>query len=219
MTTPRPSVFPDYAMNDVIDPSSGQPNVVEPPTGKKNGGWVYNEKPPRQYFNWLSRMTSTWLHYADEQITAILNALSNIITIPIGTVLSFYGTSVPTNYLTCDGSIFSQTTYPDLYTLLGGNTLPDLRGQFLVGYKSTDTDYNAIGKSGGEKTHQLSVAELPPHYHDIEGTKNIAGSITGFERKTNAAHDAYVSSETAGSGLSHENRPQFITVQYIIRAK
>jgi len=93
MTTPRPSVFPDFAMTDVIDPSSLQPNVVEPNAGKKNVGWVYNEKPPRQYFNWLSRMTSTWLHYADEQITAIWNAITNVATSEIANDSSVTGTT------------------------------------------------------------------------------------------------------------------------------
>jgi len=37
----------------------------------------------------------------------------------------------------------------------GANTTPDLRGRFIVGYDSTDTDYNAIGKTGGSKTKDL----------------------------------------------------------------
>jgi hypothetical protein len=67
--TARPSKFPDFARNDVYDPTSGQLNVVEPSEGKKDAGWAYNEKPPRQYFNWMHRLTSQWLRYLDEQNT------------------------------------------------------------------------------------------------------------------------------------------------------
>ena len=34
-------------------------------------------------------------------------------------------------------------------------------GKVLVGIDSTDTDFNTIGKTGGEKTHTLQVDELP----------------------------------------------------------
>jgi len=64
MTT-KPTKYPDFAMDDVVDPTSGQPNIIEPSTGKKSAGWVYNEKPPRQYFNWLSRLTSQWIRFLD----------------------------------------------------------------------------------------------------------------------------------------------------------
>jgi hypothetical protein len=64
----RPTAgFPDFAMNDVTDPSSGQPNVVEPSAGKKAGGFIYNEKPPRQYLNWMQRLNALWIRYFDSQ--------------------------------------------------------------------------------------------------------------------------------------------------------
>jgi len=68
MTT-KPTKYPDFAMDDVVDPTSGQPNIIEPSTGKKSDGWVYNEKPPRQYFNWLARLTSQWIRWIDDYLT------------------------------------------------------------------------------------------------------------------------------------------------------
>ena len=49
--------FPRWATEDQIDPISGQNNVVEPPTTKKDNGWARKEIPPRQWFNWLGRKT------------------------------------------------------------------------------------------------------------------------------------------------------------------
>lgn len=278
----KPSVFPDFAMTDVIDPTSGQPNVVEPSDTKKNVGWVYNEKPPRQYFNWLARTTSLWIHYLSDaidvvftwignicasvipndssvsgetckdaldtlggdvatingtlsgvlyQINVLQNAINNIVTVPIGTILPFYSTSVPNNYLLCDGSNFNSDDYPELYALLGSTTLPDLRGQFLVGYKSTDTDYNAIGKTGGEKRHTLAGNEIPAHSHLVntyqgysiynqQSGSNIGGYIPSI---TNGNNEAVLSNSPADGGgdpaTPHENRPPFVVVSYIIRAK
>lgn len=50
---------PNWATNDVVDPVSGQPNVVTPPTEKQNNGWAFGEFPPRQWFNWLGRNTAS----------------------------------------------------------------------------------------------------------------------------------------------------------------
>ena len=40
-------------------------------------------------------------------------------------------------------------------------------GKVLVGIDSTDTDFNTIGKTGGEKTHTLTLQEMPKHTHDL----------------------------------------------------
>lgn len=40
-------------------------------------------------------------------------------------------------------------------------------GRVLVGYDSTQTEFNSIGKTGGEKTHKLVTSEMPKHTHTI----------------------------------------------------
>ncbi len=47
----RPTVDLDWAESDVVDPTSGQNNKVEPPAAWKANGWSYQEKPPRNYGN------------------------------------------------------------------------------------------------------------------------------------------------------------------------
>lgn len=39
-------------------------------------------------------------------------------------------------------------------------------GKVLVGYDNSDTDFNTIGKTGGEKTHTLTPNEMPEHSHE-----------------------------------------------------
>lgn len=62
----RPSVDLDWAENDVVDPTSGENNKVEPPTAWKNNGWGYQEKPPRNYDNYHKWNTGQWVKYLDE---------------------------------------------------------------------------------------------------------------------------------------------------------
>jgi microcystin-dependent protein len=64
-------------------------------------------------------------------------------TVPVGTVLTFAGTTAPAGYLLADGSAVSRTTYAALFAAIGtawgsgdgASTfhLPDLRGRFLRG--------------------------------------------------------------------------------------
>lgn len=62
----KPSTLPKFADLDLIDPDSGQPNVVEPVTELKDYGWKFKQFPPRQYFNWIHRWTYKWIKYLNE---------------------------------------------------------------------------------------------------------------------------------------------------------
>ena len=63
----KPTTLPMWAEDDVLDPISGQYNVVEPPTEKKTNGWSLGEQPARNFYNWLGRFTYRWLAYLKQQ--------------------------------------------------------------------------------------------------------------------------------------------------------
>ncbi len=85
MAIVKPSEYPDWTVNvdgtdnDVVDPTSGQNNVVVPPAGKQLLGWDFKEKPPRNWFNWLARRTTQWIRWLDQEM-AVLRASASSTT-------------------------------------------------------------------------------------------------------------------------------------------
>lgn len=68
-----------------------------------------------------------------------------------GTIKQWYGTveSIPAGWVLCDGT----------------NGTPDLRGRTPVGVDTGQAEFDTLGKTGGAKTHQLTVTEMPQHNH------------------------------------------------------
>jgi hypothetical protein len=48
----------------------------------------------------------------------------NVLGVPVGCVLPFYGNTVPESFLPCNGVAFDENQYPALYALLGDNHTP-----------------------------------------------------------------------------------------------
>ena len=95
----------------------------------------------------------------------------------------------PRNWARCDGMIMAiaqnQALFSILGTTFGGDGvrtfgLPDLRGRVPLGAGTSPvgTTY-PLGSSGGEEMHQLTVAEVPSHSHNLQGLA-AAASGTAF---------------------------------------
>lgn len=85
-------------------------------------------------------------------------------------------------------------------------------GKVLVGIDSTDTDFNTIGKTGGEKTHTLTVGEMPKHSHSAlvggDGDKYASPFVT------NGNNLYYVPTNEAGNNQAHNNLQPYQVVAY-----
>jgi microcystin-dependent protein len=92
-------------------------------------------------------------------------------------VTAFAGISVPGGWLNCDGSAIDRTIYADLFAAIGttfgagdGSTtfnIPNLRGRNVIGLNPSETDFDTLGETGGEKRHTLTIDEMPAHTHSI----------------------------------------------------
>jgi hypothetical protein len=99
----------------------------------------------------------------------------------VGSLWEYVGSSVPSwvsqctvpPYLNCDGTSFSSATYPVLSAILGGTTLPDLRGRYRAtlnqgtgritsGTSTGGVDGNTNLATGGSQTTTLSSENAPP---------------------------------------------------------
>ena len=111
-----------------------------------------------------------------------------------------------TDYVLCNSS--NAVLYPDM--------VPDLSGQFVVGYTASDVDYDTVGETGGEAFHTLLTAEMPAHTHTMTFYTAGTGALGPVRRATAAASGAYTSSST-GSDNAHENRPPYYVVAFVCK--
>lgn len=110
------------------------------------------------------------------------------------------------------GSIYLSISAANPETLFGGTWERIAQGQTLVGVNSSDTDFNAAGKTGGEKAHILTIPEMPAHNHGINFSKNVgayANPALGDGGNTWGNSTNTVSN--TGGGLAHNNMPPYIT--------
>ena len=132
------------------------------------------------------------------------------------------------------------------YLCNGSNGTPDLRGRFVVGYHDGNGDYD-VNDTGGAETVTLSTSQIPSHDHAFSGSGSSSHShsftvnneysqlfhpkqsmIARGENKSGTesygTSSATVSlsisgtTNSAGSGGSHENRPPYYALCYIMKS-
>jgi len=90
--------------------------------------------------------------------------------------------------------------------------VPNLNGRVAVG-KSADTEFNVLGKTGGAKTHTLTVAEMPAHVHDT--TIRVAGSAA--PPGVSLGNGSYINTGSTGGGAAHNNIQPYQVLNYMIK--
>ena len=81
------------------------------------------------------------------------------------------------------GAIYLSVDSTNPTKLFGGTWEQIAQGRTLVGVDDSQTEFNTVKKTGGEKTHQLKIEEMPSHNHTLYGSP--AGSadwIDGIQR-------------------------------------
>ena len=156
--------------------------------------------------------------------------------IPVGGIIVWSGSSetIPGGWALCDGSTHF------------GNRTPDLRGRFIIGAGLVNGDqdidprdndprrdnrarYNREA-TGGEATHQLTADEMPVHSHEflaVQASMALALNTDKkdiyyfYESKTTNTCTSTSAGNSSGAkhGASHENRPPFYALCYIMRVK
>jgi len=144
---------------------------------------------------------------------------------PVGSIVMYGKSTAPTNWLLCDGTAVSRTTYSDLFTVIGETygegdgsatfNVPDMQSSFPIGYDGGSS--YSLGDTGGATTDTptlsgtnagttLSASQIPAHTHGGVTTGWPSGSWTGGTGAVQTAIDVSGDSTASGSvNLSLEN--------------
>lgn len=118
--------------------------------------------------------------------------------IPTGVIVMWSGSiaSIPSGWALCDGQVHD------------GKLTPDLRDRFIVGAG----DQYAVRDTGGEKTHRLTINEMPSHTH--------SGGVISHHGASPGDDGAIMTLSTTGSSggdQPHENRPPYYALAFIMK--
>lgn len=189
-------------------------------------------------------INDTNLNQMQLNIENAINAQVSGDTLPVACIVPFTSDTVPENWLLCDGQAVSRTDYALLFNIIGtaygvgdGSTtfnLPNLKGRIAVGKDSTQTEFDNLGETGGEKAHTLTVEEMPSHNHmqstnygrmtnmlEIDSNYGFAQSGAYKDRTvaaTSATTNVYGTSNTGG-GQPHNILQPYQVTNYIIKAR
>jgi len=238
MFLPTPT-FAGWQISFLKSTSDGNSILVLPPTGNINGQF------PRMRIGVpFTEYTFVWSGAAFYRKRAAGEAL-------VGAI-EWLPMSAAVGYAIANGTALVRVDYPELFACYGTTygapsgatfSLPDLRDRFPVG---AGLSY-AHGSTGGESTHQLTVAELASHPHSgtadsngvdhthpetlppstsLQGSGlispnngwNGAPSNSGTTGGASAyLHGHNLSINAAGGNVPHENRPPYFGLYPMIR--
>lgn len=121
------------------------------------------------------------------------------------------------------GDLFLTTIATNPSSYLGGKWELFGPGRCLVCVDTSQSEFNSVKKTGGEKKHTLSISEMPNHNHNMQ--KRYAKQVDwnmGYPDAIHYSGDWYntygvVSTATVGGGQAHNNLQPFITCYVWIR--
>ena len=134
------------------------------------------------------------------------SALTGIEAFVTGMIILWSGAAdaIPSGFVLCDGN----------------NNTPNLSGKFVVGYDASNGDYD-VNDTGGAENVTLSIAQIPNHKHttSFDGHKFFPGDgSTSVSYGGAGGYPATVfSMDNTGGGQSHENRPPYYALCYIMK--
>lgn len=105
-------------------------------------------------------------------------------------------------------------------TYLGGTWAAYMQGQSPIGVDPNDSDFNAADKTGGEKNHTLTKAELPnynlPISNGVAGTTSTTVAA-GSSFYTVGGNITTATVSSGGGGTAHNNMHPYRTVYFWVR--
>jgi microcystin-dependent protein len=173
--------------------------------------------------------------------------LTGIEGIPTATIVPWSDSSIPSGFLECNGQAVSQSTYADLFAIIGttygdpggGNfNVPDLQDNVPVGKSNNKSlastggantvSVTATGNVGGSTANAtLSTPQLASHSHPGGGAAGFGSPTNGNGRNFNPAgtgssgggggHSHNMSANFSGDTANPSVLQPYLTIIYIIK--
>lgn len=106
------------------------------------------------------------------------------------------------------GRGFIDFTNTDYSNYLGFTWERELVGLTPVGYDADDEDFDTIGATGGEKTHTLSIDEMP------KGVWTSGGQTGGINTVFDVGTSYVIQTNGTNMSQPHNNMPPYKVVAY-----
>ena len=104
-------------------------------------------------------------------------------------------------------------------TILKFGTWERFKGKIALGVDEDDTNLSTIGNTGGEKTHTLTVNEIPSHSHNINNEGiwgyGVNDTMLGNGVSGNWAYKIDGNTAKTGGGQPHNNMQPYEIVGYM----
>lgn len=110
------------------------------------------------------------------------------------------------------GSIYISVINTNPSTYFGGTWEAFGTGRCLVGVDTSQVEFNTVLKTGGEKTHKLTVNEMPKHNHPIYYGVDGASPGNTLTASSNAIGQSNAPITDRGGSQAHNNLQPYITV-------
>lgn len=111
------------------------------------------------------------------------------------------------------GSIYLSVNNVNPSKWFGGTWEQIAKGRTLVGVDTNDTDFNTVKKTGGEKTHTLTVNEMPSHTHTLSrhGGWGTGSTHTGILNEMTQNDWESLTAQATGGSQAHNNLQPYFT--------
>lgn len=111
------------------------------------------------------------------------------------------------------GTIYESVNATNPSEFIGGTWISWGAGRVSVGVDTSQAEFNTVEKTGGEKTHTLTVDEMPKHDHTVAvvNSINYGGSNSAEVLMANVLMGDKGSTDYTGNGQPHNNLQPYIT--------
>ena len=159
---------------------------------------------------------TNWVNGSTPINATNLNKIENGISANDSAISAMLNKIYPVN------SIIIRDSSTDMSKWLGFTWTKVFAGKVLVGVDTAQTEFNTIGKTGGEKTHTLTVNEMPSHGHSTAvvypytAGANHTCTPNASKDRTGTATDVV---DKTGGDKPHNNLQPYQVVAYWKRTK